>query len=523
MSLIKVCDLSFTYPGSYTPVFTGINFSVDTDWRLGLVGRNGRGKTTLLKLLSGELQGTGSILSYTGFDYFPYEADESKSALDSMRSVIAPFVEWANEMEVLLAEGDPGSLVRWGELEQLYSANGGYEIDELLEREAGKLGFQKDDLARPLSTFSPGERTRLKIAALFLRKNRFLLIDEPTNHLDLEGRKTVANYLKTKKGFILVSHDRRFLDETADHILALHKSGIWIENCNYSGYREKKLIRDAAEAEENERLSSEIERLKTSVREKAAWSDKVERSKKGGPPCDKGFIGHQSAKMMKRALAIQKRTEQKALDKQALLHDIEYASKLSLHPLIHPAKVLMRLRDAAAGYAGGAVFEHATFDINQGDRIAVIGRNGSGKSTLLKLLLEKVPILSGQFTKAGGLIISELPQTAEDIKGTPFDLAARQGLDPAYFLMLLRKLDFRREAFERDISGFSMGQVKKVLLAASMALPAHLYIWDEPLNYIDLESREQIEEMLLLSGAAMVFVEHDEMFVERVATKIIRL
>jgi lincosamide and streptogramin A transport system ATP-binding/permease protein len=426
-------------------------------------------------------------------------------------------------MEVLLNKGDPDSLAEWGELEQLYSANGGYEIDGLLEREAGKLGFQEDDLGRPFSSFSPGERTRLKIAALFLRKNRFLLIDEPTNHLDLEGRKIVANYLKTKKGFILVSHDRRFLDETVDHILALHKSGVWVENCNYSGYREKKLMRDAAEAEENERLESEIERLKSSVREKAAWSDKVERSKKGGGPCDKGFIGHKSAKMMKRALSIQKRTEQKALEKQSLLHDVEYASRLSLHPLIHPSKVLMRLKDAAAGYDGNTVFENITFDIGQGDRIAVVGGNGSGKSTLLKLLTGSITILSGRFTKADSIVISELPQTAEHISGTPFDLAGRMSLDPAYFLMLLRKLDFRREAFERDISDFSMGQIKKVLLAASMALPAHLYIWDEPLNYIDLESREQIEEMLAGSGAAMVFVEHDEMFVERVATKIIQL
>ncbi|OQB25675.1 MAG: putative ABC transporter ATP-binding protein YheS [Firmicutes bacterium ADurb.Bin182] len=249
MPLIQVKNLSFTYPGSYTPVFENLEFMIDTGWRLGLVGRNGRGKTTLLKLLTGELRGTVSIYANTEFVYFPFDTDESKSALDTMRESVAPFDRWTEKMNKLLLQNDSSSLAEWGELEQIFSANNGYQINELLQKEAGRLGFDKEDLQRPFCSFSPGEQTRLKIAALFLKKNTFLLIDEPTNHLDFEGRRIVAEYLKTKKGFILVSHDRWFLDETIDHILALHKSGIWVETGNYSGYREMKLIRDKSEAE----------------------------------------------------------------------------------------------------------------------------------------------------------------------------------------------------------------------------------------------------------------------------------
>ena len=200
---------------------------------------------------------------------------------------------------------------------------------------------------------------------------------------------------------------------------------------------------------------------------------------------------------------------------------MEYASALSLHPLTHPAKVLWRLHQASAGYDGRPVFEGLTLELQQGMHLNVTGPNGAGKSTFLKLITGELPLLGGQMTRASGLIISQMPQQAQDLAGTPQSLARREGLDESYFLMLLRKLDFPREAFERDMSGYSMGQRKKVLLAAAMAKPAHVYIWDEPLNYLDLESREQVEEMLAQCPATLIFVEHDQRFVERVACHIL--
>lgn len=142
---------------------------------------------------------------------------------------------------------------------------------------------------------------------------------------------------------------------------------------------------------------------------------------------------------------------------------------------------------------------------------------------MLKLLTGELAPLSGQVYRAGGLVVSYLPQSAEHVTGTPYDIAQAQDLDITYFLTLLRKLDFPREAFERDAQGFSMGQRKKLVLAASMARSAHLYVWDEPLNYIDVESREQIEDMLQETSATLVFVEHDRRFVDKIATRIIQL
>ncbi len=522
MSIIQIEDLSFTYPGSVYPVFENCTFTMDTDWRLGLVGRNGRGKTTLMHLLDGTLRGTGRVTASVGFDYFPFAFPCGLSARRAMKRAVAHFEEMEAEMARLLALGESG-VGAWGEAEQRYAAAGGYEIDAQLEKEAGEMGFPAGDLERPVESFSPGERTRLMLGAMFLRRSRFLLIDEPTNHLDREGRERVADYLRRKKGFLLVSHDRWFLDQTVDHICALHKSGVHVEQGNYSSYAANKARQDAFEIERNERLQGDIRRLEETAREKAAWSDRVEDTKIGGHTFDRGAVGHKAAKMMKRSLAIERRTEAMIEEKKALLKDIEYASALTLHPLTHPARVLVRLTDAAAGYDGRVVIGPVNLEIAQGERIAVSGGNGQGKSTLLKLILGGLPPMAGRVHRASGLVISALPQLADGFSGTPREVGEREGLDLSYFLMLLRKLDFPREAFERDMTGFSMGQKKKVLVAASMARPAHLYLWDEPLNYIDLPSREQIENMLAETDATLLFVEHDRRFEERIATRRIEI
>ncbi len=521
MSIIQVQNLSFTYPGSYTPVFTNMTFSMSADWRLALVGRNGRGKTTLMRLLTGELKGCGQIVSSVQFDRFPIEVDEEQSAMRCLRNAVAPFDEWEAQMNALLLDGGEEALLRWGDIEQQYAAQDGYIINELIEREVERMCVPHEELSRPMKSFSPGEQTRLLLAAMFLRKNRFLLIDEPTNHLDMAGREVVARYLQGKQGFIVASHDRWFLDQVADHVMALQKTGVYIEQGSYSSYRANKAAKDEFEIEQNARLESDIRRLQETAREKAAWSDKVESSKIGA--YDKGYVGHMAAKMMKRSLAIQTRIEREIEEKEALLHDIEYATALTLHPMKHPARVLMRLTDVSAGYDGRAVFEHKSFEVEQGDRLMIAGHNGAGKSTMVKLIMGQLQPMAGRFTRASGLTISYMPQLADSLAGTPFELAEREGLPLDYFMMLLRKLDFRREAFERDMRGFSMGQQKKVLLAASMSVPAHVYIWDEPLNYIDLESREQIEKMLEDSDATMIFVEHDRAFAGHIARKVIHL
>lgn len=524
MASIQVQNLHFTYPGNFLPVFEDLHFLIDTDWRLGLVGRNGRGKTTLIRLLAGELQGRGRIDAPMAFDRFPFDIKQEHSALGALRNAIAPFDHWEQEMARLLKQGDQDALAQWGELEHRFSAADGYTIDALIARETDKLGIDPEQLGRPFDTFSPGERTRLMLAALFLRKNRFLLIDEPTNHLDMAGRQTVSQYLAGKSGFLLVSHDRAFLDTAVDHIMVLQKNSVVIQRGNYSSYRENKRLQDEFEQEKNRRLKKDIQRLTQSSREKADWSHRIEATKVGQGPVDRGYIGHQAARMMKRSLAIRARIDRRIQEKEGLLKELEYTAPISLNPLSHGSRTLMALHQVTFGYQPDEpLITGLSFTLEQGQRVAVTGGNGAGKSTLLKLLMGALQPQTGRITGPRDLVISTLPQELQGIAGTPWQMARRQGLQTDRFFTLLRKFDFPREDFDRDARHFSMGQRKKMLLAASMAKPAHLYLWDEPLNYIDLESREQIEEMLMETQATLVFVEHDRRFVERVATRRLAL
>ncbi len=492
MSQITIQNLHFTYDGDHTPVFEGLNLQLDTNWKLGLVGRNGRGKTTLLRLLAGELEGRGTISLRQSCLRWPKPvADPDRRTLDILLEGVPPEDEW-----------------------KIY-------------RELSLLGLSEEILDRPFSTLSGGEQTRALLAALFLDEGAYPMIDEPTNHLDGPGRALVADYLKNlDRGFLLVSHDRAFLDGCVDHILALNPTGPELVRGTFSSWFKDKEDRDRGEAARNEKLRGEIRRLEQAAKRTSGWSDRVEQTKYGsknsGLRPDRGFIGHKAAKMMQRAKNIEDRQQRAIEEKSALLKDIERADSLKLTPLAHHSDRLLEGRDLAVAYPGMDA-RPVSFTLRRGERLCLDGGNGAGKTSLLRLVLgEEVPH-AGTLFRASGLKISYVPQRADHLEGNPVAWAEGQGIDLTQFLTILRKLDFSRELFSRNMSEYSAGQQKKVLLAASLCQSAHLYLWDEPLNYIDLFSRMQIEELLLQYRPTLLFVEHDRVFRERIATETIAL
>ena len=244
MSLIQINHLTFGYDGSCDLVFDDVSFQIDTDWKLGFVGRNGRGKTTFLKLLLGQYPYQGTIAASEQFDYFPFE-------------VVHP-QRWTQEVvEELCPE-----ICLWQ-----------------IQKELAKLSLEEEILYRPFATLSQGEQAKIQLAALFLREGHFLLIDEPTNHLDLEGRGLVSRYLDGKKGYILVSHDRAFLDGCVDHILSLNRGGIQVQKGNYSSWEYNRLLQESFERGEHERLKKDIARLQSAMQRTKKWSHQEEASK----------------------------------------------------------------------------------------------------------------------------------------------------------------------------------------------------------------------------------------------------
>lgn len=237
----------------------------------------------------------------------------------------------------------------------------------------------------------------------------------------------------------------------------------------------------------------------------------------------RAYLAEQSRRMQQRRKNLERRQQTAIEEKSALLKDLETPDALRLHPERHFSRQLALLRDVSICYGSTPVCSGISFTMEQGERIALCGATGTGKSSLLRLLCgEDVPH-SGTIELASRLQISYVPQTAASLSGSLSDYAARYAIDESLFKTALRQLDFSRVQLEKDIAALSAGQKKKVLLARSLCQPAHLFVWDEPLNYIDVLSRIQLEELLLQYRPSIIFVEHDRVFCEKIATKTIEL
>ena len=509
MAQIHVVDLSFSYEGSFEPVFEHVSFSLDSGWKLGFIGRNGKGKTTFLQLLLGKYAYTGAISVSVPFDYFPYQVKEGqmgRCASDFMGELKAGCEEWKVICEL------------------------------------AKLEASAELLYRPFETLSHGERTKVFLAILFSGGHDFLLLDEPTNHLDQESREVVKQYLKGKKGFILVSHDRELLDGCIDHVLVLNRKSIEVQGGNFSSWWENKRRKDQFAKTENEKHLREIATLKKAADQSSRWAQKNENSKIGFDPLKepdrpfRAYIGGKTKKMQKRVKSYEKRIEREVRAKEGLLADIEETAFLKLSPLHYHKERLAYGEDLALGYAGanGAALKDFSFEVKRGERVFLHGKNGCGKSTLIKALLAAggrggegngagLQILAGELHVGFGLTISYVNQDTDFLQGDIRGFCAKQGLDESLFCALLRQLDLGRAQFSKRMEEFSEGQKKKVLIAASLMTPAHLYIWDEPLNYIDVFSRMQIEELILCHQPTMILVDHDARFRQKVATRVVEL
>ena len=277
--------------------------------------------------------------------------------------------------------------------------------------------------------------------------------------------------------------------------------------------------RQKFEAAEKERLQKDIRRLEKAAERTSGWSDKTEASKYRNGPIDRGYVGHKAAKMMKRSKIIETRTQKAIEEKSKLLKNKERAEDLKLFPFEYTQDILASFSEIVIYYDEKPVCHPVSFHIRKGDRIVLEGKNGSGKSSILKLLAGESKTYRGTMEKGRNLIISYVPQDTSWLRGSIRDFARENRIEESLFKALLRKLDFDRIQFEKDMSEFSSGQKKKVLIAKSLCEQAHLYVWDEPLNFVDLYSRIQIETLIKEYKPTMVLVEHDKAFREEVGTK----
>ncbi|MDR2456828.1 MAG: ATP-binding cassette domain-containing protein [Deltaproteobacteria bacterium] len=488
MPRIEISNLSFAYDDG-TVIFQNLTLSLDSSWRLGLIGRNGRGKTTLLKILSGELKSQGIVRSPVACVYYPGPAaDPSLPSLEAALIAYPAAAEWR------------------------------------LRKEASLLGLPDEALLRPLSALSGGEAAKVLLAALFAYEGDFLaLLDEPAAHLDAESRAAVSSYLASKRGFIIASHDRALLDECADHVLAINRGGVELEAGNYSSWAHNHALRLKFEESQREKLKKEAERHREAMSRTALWASKTEAVKFGYGPVDRGFIGHKAAKMAKRAKSAQKRAAKAAEEKESLIRNAEKSAKLTLTPMRSRSKVLIEGKGLAIGYGPEPLIENLDLIVERGEIVAVLGPNGSGKTLLMRVLAGEIPPLAGTLKFAPDLLLSAVPQIPAFNFATVKELAGKSGLEQSRLKAVLSHLGLETWSLEGGLTSMSLGQLKKTALALSLCQSASLYLWDEPLSHLDIMARALIEEAVAAARPSMILVEHDQAFVKKLATKAIRL
>ncbi|MBP2058674.1 lincosamide and streptogramin A transport system ATP-binding/permease protein [Lactobacillus colini] len=497
MSNITIKNFSFRYEDRSENIFNNLNLDLDSSWKLGLIGRNGRGKTTFLNLLRNKLSGTGIIQTKLNFSYFPIEIKDPKNITLFELQNQTGFEEWQ------------------------------------LRRELNLMGVDPDIIWQTFNTLSGGEQTKVLLALSFTDKYSFSLIDEPTNHLDEKSRLEMVSYLKNhQSGYILVSHDRSFLNKTTDHILAIENTEIHLYQGNYASYEDTKNKRDSFNEAKNQKLHSEISSLTKSARRVRQYSEKSEKQKyysnHTNEPMgmfDRGYIGHKAAKIMKKSKNMERHINQKISEKKDLLTNIEKAPDLKMNFVPNYHDVLLEIKDLELAFGSKKLFSDLNLTIHNHGIVSLEGRNGSGKSTLLHLLLkEKTEVKeTGKLFLTSGLKISYLPQSFSKYHGSLEDFSKKEKIDYTMLLNTLKKLGFPRENFSVAIEDMSMGQQKRVALAKSLVEPANLYLWDEPANYLDVFNQDQLIKLLKRVQPAMLLIEHDQYFIEQVSSSRIKL
>ncbi len=353
MSLISVNNLTFGYDGSLNNIFENVSFNIDTDWKLGLIGRNGKGKTTFLKLLQGKYEYNGTISKNVDVDYFPFEVNnKDRMAIEIVYEIAPNVADWEIVKEITLLNSD------------------------------------SEILYRNFSSLSGGEQVKVLLISLFLKGNNFLLIDEPTNHLDIDTRNNLVSYLEKKKGFILVSHDRNFLDKVVNHIIAINNTNIEIQQGNFSSWKNNKDAQDNFELVQNERLQKDINRLEMASKKAEKWSNSVEKSKYNHScskeMIDRGYLGHQSAKMMKKSKIMEQRIDKAIDEKTNLLKNIDKNESLKIIPIESRRNPLILAKDFQIKYGRKEIFSKISFEVENGDRIAIVRKKWDWKIKYIK-------------------------------------------------------------------------------------------------------------------------------------------
>lgn len=502
-------------------ILEDVSFTINEGDKVGIIGVNGTGKTTLFKIISNEY-GYDSGDIYTSKDceigYLEQNTNfySEKTILEEVLEVFKPLIEMEKDLrqlEIKIAEegSKPNSKIldklmnEYSHKMELFSSNNGYGYKSEAKGVLIGLGFKDSDFDKPVNVLSGGEKTRVLLGKLLLKKPTLLLLDEPTNHLDSDAIEWLEFFLKQYRGTImLISHDRYFLDQVVNRTFEIYNKKLKTYNGNYSDFVELSKIEKELEIKKYEDQQKELKKQEESIERLKAYGRE---------------------KHLKRA-----RSKEKALDKIDVLDKPELyrkKAKISFNPSVVSGNDVMQIKDVSMGFDDRLLFKDVNLDIYRGEKVALIGPNGIGKSTLFKIIMEELSPFSGEIKLGTNVNVSYFHQEQKtlDLNNTIIEEIWKDNtnLTQTEIRSMLGAFLFENDDVFKQISSLSGGERARVAILKLILSKANFLLLDEPTNHLDIDSKEVLEEALNNYTGTIFTISHDRYFLNTVVDKILVL
>jgi len=500
------------------PLFDNVNTIVNSGERIGLVGPNGAGKSTLLKIIAGEQQADSGSISMSNeatVGYLPQdgvEPDPDLTVFEEVEHAFADIMRLRSEFDAVQtkletaasdsAEHDE-ALSQFGEIQHQLENSGSYTLQADIERILVGLGFDEEDFKRSTTEFSGGWLMRIALAKLLLQNPTYLLLDEPTNHLDIESLQWIESFLKNYEGaVIIVSHDRAFLDNVTNRTLALRMGSLDEYAGNYSFYEKKY-------AKEKELLKQQYENQQKEIKQTQEFIDRFR---------------YKATK----AKQVQSRIKQLEKMEQIELEQEQSEISFQFPPPERSGQVVMKLEDVVKKYEDNTVFDGIDYEIERGDKIAVVGPNGAGKSTMIRILAGLEPITDGKrevgYNVTPGYFAQHQADELEP-KNTPLDEMRLAGSHESETKLrtILGSFLFVGDDVFKKVSVLSGGEKSRVALAKMLLNSGNFLIFDEPTNHLDMQSKNILQQALQQFPGTLMIVSHDRDFLDPIVSKTLEV
>ena len=509
-TILSVQNLIFGYPTE--EIFSDISFTVYEKDRVAIIGNNGTGKTTLIKLMFGKEVPTKGVIALAKGIEIGYLSQEVISSINNTlyeeaSLVFEDIIKLGEELTILEEKiaKDPTNkelIDTYGKKQQYFSSHNGYDYRYLIEMMLSKFGFKKEDFSRPISSFSGGEKTKMSFVKLLLAKPELLILDEPTNHLDLSTIEWLETYLKSYEGtLIFVSHDRYFINALASRIVEIENHKVNIYRGNYDYYINEKRTRYESQLKAYNVQQKEIAKMKRFIEFYMPKPRFVSRAKD----------------------RVNKLAHMKIIDKP---QGEEQAINIKFQGNVILGKKIIGFENVSIGYSTSNVL---ISDINAlllgKDRLAIMGDNGTGKTTLLKCIIDELKPLSGQIVKYRPSNIGYIDQHHIDIQGdetlVQHMMKEFPNMGEKLIFNHLGKFNFSDDDFFKTLNMLSGGEKMRLLLSKIILKDYDLLLLDEPTNHLDLITKQALVRALDSYEGSIIFVSHDRFFVDEIANKVL--